>query len=246
MQASDPVFPAVITRHWEEEYQRGHVLVTQPSFRLMCRTDLEEGYDAMWLRMAQEDRIQITDDLAGRLRLQQHPVMSRDEFLSRIAHNELHWGHADQFFYLTTQAESALLNAKFPDYVRTLTAADEAIFTRLCAENNEDDLEIAGVEPDHHLVYGVFKNRQLVAAASAYPWETSRLMDIGVLTHPGYRKQGFASLAVRALSHAALQAGFTPQYRCQLNNEPSLALAEHSGFTPFAQWDFIIAGGNEA
>jgi len=41
------------------------------------------------------------------------------------------------------------------------------------------------------------------------------------------------------MSARALADGYEPQYRCQLDNEPSIALARAAGFTPFGTWDVI-------
>lgn len=240
-----PAFPAVITDHWDEEYRRGDVLTQSPVWRLMCRTDLEAGYDALWLRQHGNDRIHISAPLAQQLALTSAQPVSRDEFLSLVAQAGFSWQYADQFFYLTDTGEAAQKNAVIPDNIRILTEADRDIFDLFCAQNTEDDADTAGVELTHPRVTGVFADGQLVAAASACQWEDSPLQDIGVLTDPRYRRQGFARQALTALNRSILDAGLKPQYRCQTDNLSSLILAQQSGFTPFAQWDFLLSEDGE-
>jgi predicted GNAT family acetyltransferase len=60
-----------------------------------------------------------------------------------------------------------------------------------------------------------------------------------VITLPTYRGQGLAKATVRAISVRALSQGYEPQYRCQLGNAPSIALAESAGFVRFGTWDVI-------
>lgn len=87
---------------------------------------------------------------------------------------------------------------------------------------------------------GLFEKEKLVAIASAYPWDTSLLADMGILTHPHYRQQGYAKVLIKALSKFILNESYEPQYRCQLDNVSSLMLAKKAGFSPFAQLDFIL------
>ena len=45
---------------------------------------------------------------------------------------------------------------------------------------------------------------------------------------------------VRAISARAFELGFEPQYRCQIDNTASVALAKTSGFTLFGEWKVIL------
>jgi predicted GNAT family acetyltransferase len=88
-------------------------------------------------------------------------------------------------------------------------------------------------------VYGTFVDGRLVTAASMYLWQETQLADLGVITLPEFRGRGLARRTVRALSAHALSEGCEPQYRCQLDNESSIALARACGFTPFGTWDVM-------
>nr|WP_246414180.1 GNAT family N-acetyltransferase [Microbacterium thalassium] len=124
---------------------------------------------------------------------------------------------------------------------RPLSEADAAAFAAFCATAPEADLDAAFVELDHWLVYGAFESGDLAAVASMYPWRDTRLADVGVITLPSLRGRGIGRRIVRAIAADAVSRGYEPQYRCQLDNLASVALAESAGFRRFGFWDVVTA-----
>jgi RimJ/RimL family protein N-acetyltransferase len=108
----------------------------------------------------------------------------------------------------------------------------------------EQELDEAFVQIDHWLVFGTFVQGRLACIASMYPWRDIHLADLGVVTLPAYRGRGVARATVRALSATALQRGYEPQYRCQMDNVASAALAGSAGFERFGRWDVIDQSAN--
>jgi len=147
---------------------------------------------------------------------------------------------ADYVFYLPVSERGALRAEPHPS-TRQLTSDDEDAFGAFATAAPEDDLDEAFVELEHWLVFGTFVDGRLVAAASMYPWSDTQLADLGVITLPEYRGHGLARATVRAISDAAIGAGYEPQYRCQLDNAASIALARSAGFALFGEWN-VIAG----
>lgn len=91
--------------------------------------------------------------------------------------------------------------------------------------------------------FGSFEGDTLAAVGSAYPFGgDTRLADIGVVTLPAYRGQGRAKSVVHALARHALAEGYEPQYRCQLDNASSIALAGSAGFESIGTWDVPLPG----
>jgi predicted GNAT family acetyltransferase len=78
-----------------------------------------------------------------------------------------------------------------------------------------------------------------VSAASAYPWGGALLADLGVLTLQPFRGRGHARRVVRSISRHALDRGYEPQYRCQLDNQASVALARGAGLAMFGKWEVV-------
>ena len=146
---------------------------------------------------------------------------------------------ADHLFYLPVEERTATRSQRVTPVTRQLGEADADVFGVLCTEAPKEDLDEAFVELGHWLVFGTFVGDRLAAVASAYPWRGTRFADLGVVTLPGFRGRGCARATVQALSAAALEQGYEPQYRCQLRNAPSVALARSAGFQRFGTWDVI-------
>jgi len=152
----------------------------------------------------------------------------------------------DHIFYLPLDEQANLTSDAVQPTTRQLGPDDAVAFERFAAEAPDDDLDEAFVELDHWLVFGTFVDGRLVAAASMYPWAlttgASTLADLGVITLPEFRGQGKARATVRAMSARALELGYEPQYRCQLDNAASIALARKAGFALFGDWQVIVDG----
>jgi RimJ/RimL family protein N-acetyltransferase len=146
---------------------------------------------------------------------------------------------ADHLFYLPVDEHAVVCSEAVPEGTRELTDQDAELFARFTDAAPADEFDEAFVELDHWLVFGTFTEGRLVTAASMYLWQETRLADLGVITLPEYRGRGLARRTVRAMSARALAGGYEPQYRCQLDNEPSVALAAAAGFQRLGTWDVI-------
>ncbi len=144
----------------------------------------------------------------------------------------------DFLFYLPADAAAETGGARS---ARRLTAGDHAAFGIFHSSASEDDREDAFVELDHWAVFGCFDDDRLVSAASAILWNDSPVADLGVLTLADARGRGYARAAVHAINRYSRQQGYEPQYRCQLDNHASVALAKACGLTLFGKW---IVGTN--
>ena len=158
---------------------------------------------------------------------------------ARIERSGISLNDPDHLFYLTLDDQAVLRRESSGAETRQLTAADAALFEDFTSEAPEDDLDEAFVELDHWLVFGTFIDDKLVSAASMYPWSGTQLADLGVITLPAFRGRGLARVTVRAMSAEALRREYEPQYRCQLDNAASVALARAAGFTRWGTWEVI-------
>nr|WP_237387833.1 hypothetical protein [Xenorhabdus sp. Sc-CR9] len=95
------------------------------------------------------------------------------------------------------------------------------------------------MELDHWAVFGSFDRDRLVCSASMYPWDNAKIADLGVLTLAPFRCKGHARKVVRTISKFAHSQGYEPQYRCQLDNAASSALAKATGLTLFGKWELV-------
>jgi len=239
------MFSPVVTDYWHATFGGTRILSRSESFTVAVDPGLSEDRRVMMLTASGDGMVSavLTPSLADALGLPDpsdcaHPL-TESGFRRALTEAGVALHGADHVFYFSEAGRQALLEQSPHEHVRRLTQADAAIFSEFESSASEQDLDDAYVELDHWAVFGAFKQNRLVTAASMYPWGNARLADIGVLTLPPFRGQGNGRSVVRASSRYAVQQGYEPQYRCQLDNEASIALARASGFTHFGTWQVV-------
>ena len=241
------MFSPVVTDFWRTTFSGARTLSRGEDFTVAVDPGLSEDRRIMMLTTTGDGKVRavLTPVVADALGLAepQDPTrpLTEADFRRALADAGVSLHGADNVFYLSDGDRQAVLDEKPHDHVRQLTQADAAMFADFQSSASEQDLDDAYVELDHWAVFGAFAPNRLVTAASMYPWANARLADIGVLTLPPFRGQGHARAVVRASSRYAAQQGYEPQYRCQLDNEASVALAKASGFTHFGTWEVVSA-----
>ena len=118
-----------------------------------------------------------------------------------------------------------------PFTLRQLTEADAGLMSTLQAVNSPEDVDEAFVEVTHEIAFGCFHGEELVAAASGY--ERTGFLDLGVLTHPDYRKKGLGKAVVGATCNWANQKGIIAQYRHNALNTSSQNVATSLNFQKY-------------
>ncbi len=86
------------------------------------------------------------------------------------------------------------------------------------------------------LCCGVFADGRLVSCTDApdMPYMGGEVREIGINTHPDYRKRGYAADAVRRCIAEIIAGGRCPMWSTSVDNIPSRRLAEKVGFAEFA------------
>lgn len=146
---------------------------------------------------------------------------------------ELHG--ADNIYYFPQGSEAVEDRERI--LVRQLSANDHALFADFEERASEQDRDDAQVDLDDWAAFGVIVDDRLVSAASTYPFRGSMLADVGVLTLAEVRGKGHGRRLVHAAAHHARGLGYELQYRCQLDNAASKALAEAAGLRLFGRWE---------
>lgn len=147
---------------------------------------------------------------------------------------------ADCLYYYSQEEQEELKKEIQDRSCRQLTSTDAALFEAFTQANSEDDIDAAYVELSHEVVFACFDGDIMVAIASAYPWEGTKIMDLGVLTHVNHRGKGYAQRLVRTISQYVIQQGGELQYRCQWDNWRSIRLAQACGLRFFGRWRIAI------
>lgn len=232
------MFSALVTQHWIPDFP-GHAAGT--GVRVVIDASLGANRSVSLLTLG--DGLQIlalSPESASRLSLSDAECVDAARLAAGLAGAGIILNDPDHIFYLPVEDQPALRGASVPGATRRLTIDDEEAFARFAAQAPEVDLDEAFVELDHWLVFGTFVDGRLAAAASMYPWDDTRLADLGVITLPDFRGRGLGRATVRAISAQAIENGYEPQYRCQFDNTGSIALARSAGFAPFGDWQVIL------
>lgn len=246
------MFPPVVTDFWDSTFSGVRILSRGASFAVAVDPGLAGNRRVMLLATSGDGMVRavLTPSVADALGLSDSPDPSRplteSDFRRALAEAGVALHGADYVFYFSASDLRALVQENPQAHVRQLTAADAAIFAEFESSASHQDLDDAYVELSHWAVFGAFEQNRLVTAASMYPWGNARLADIGVLTLPEFRGRGHGRAVVRASARYAAQQGYEPQYRCQLDNEASIALAKASGFTHFGTWEVVSAADSSA
>ncbi|PPF43421.1 GNAT family N-acetyltransferase [Pseudoclavibacter sp. AY1F1] len=232
------VFSNLVTNRWLPSVLDARV---DDSVRVVVDPSLPESRSVALLRLeAGPMLLSLTPARASELALADGERIDDLSLRSVLDRAGLTLNSPDHLFYLTLDEQATLRGEALGDRTRQLTAADAHAFEELVAAAPDEDLEEAFVELDHWLVFGAFVGDKLASVVSMYPWNGTRLADLGVLTLPEFRGRGLGRETVRAAIAAAMSLGYEPQYRCQVDNVESVALARAAGFTPFGLWEVII------
>lgn len=231
-------FAKVVLDHWVAPFESAAPVHDGATFRMAINDAMTHGKRVQILSRPQRTCVLVTEavgKLPGVLESR-----SEDDFRKSIEAAGIKLNGADFLFFLPREAQRILVAEEPRAGVRRLTEADADAFKAFEAEIPAEDLDGAAVGIDDWMAYGAFENGVLVAVGSSYPVQDAALADIGVVTHPGFRRQGHARSIVHALARAALKAKHEPQYRCQLDNPSSAALARRLGFAALATWDIPL------
>ncbi|NJC21100.1 RimJ/RimL family protein N-acetyltransferase [Arthrobacter pigmenti] len=235
-----PDYPQPVIDFWQSRFPRENIQYDDGGFSVIVNPDLSDKLRVMVLRMPDGSATAaVTPEVLAGLHLS-GPSVPEEMFRNALASAGILLHSPDLYFHFPISALNDLLEEPDPPQVRQLSSADEATFTRFQSNAPGPDKDEAFVELDHWMVFGAFANGDLVSATSMYPWDGSRLADLGVLTLPAFRGRGYGRDVVRAISRQARRLGYETQYRCQRENEASARLAIASGLTLFGQWEVIV------
>ncbi|CAM3783059.1 GNAT family N-acetyltransferase [Xenorhabdus thuongxuanensis] len=237
-----PLFSKAITDFWQALLLGENTLYKDNVFTVATNTSLEQDNRVMVLETSNSRVMAVlAPELAEKADLYHQEKMSESIFRQKLNEANITLHGADYIFYFPETEKSQLLQENPDNMQRQLTEEkDGEVFSAFQASASEQDLDNAYVELDHWAVFGSFdEQNRLVSAASMYPWNDSQLADMGVLTLESFRSKGYARKVVRAISQYACAQGYEPQFRCQLDNPASAALAKAAGLTLFGKWEVI-------
>ncbi len=99
----------------------------------------------------------------------------------------------------------------------------------LCPPDDVNEVGLADLEHRFTIMHLEDGRRTPVACGAYTEWE-GILAQLGVLVAPEWRRRGVGTLAAAIAAHEALASGLTLQWRSDVSNKGSLALARSLGF----------------
>lgn len=234
-------FPQPILNYWHDLFAGDAVVAGGEASCIAVNSALDGKRRAMILEHAGGSIVAVlTPALADRIGVDRTRRMSIAALRERLAALGVRLHDPDYLFYLPETPKQGGAASPAAN-CRQLTPADREAFETFQAEASEQDLEDAYVELDHWAAFGSFEGDRLVSAASMYPWDNQRIADVGVLTLPAFRARGHARSVLQAINSFARCQGYEPQYRCQTDNDASVALARAAGLMLFGRWEVASA-----
>lgn len=116
---------------------------------------------------------------------------------------------------------------------RALSPEDLPALQRLAAACGPE-WEDSGITFESPLVFGRFVQGELVAAGTVER-TSQEILNVGIVTHPEHRAQGYGKEVVTALTSYGLERGGIMQYRTLESNVPSLRIARALGYQPYGR-----------
>ncbi len=215
--------------YWLAPFAQGRALLDNSSLRVVVHPDFGER-QKMWIlaRDGGPTLVAVVPEVAEALELESRPLADEADLRERLraAHMK---PHDPEPLFAIARAEAADMRAESDaPNIRRLTPEDADAFARFEERATQYDKEQAQVGLSDWVAFGAFDGEDLMAITSLFAWKTSRLQDIGILTLPEYRGRGVARALVRAACRYAYTQGWDLQYRCELDNVGSRALARAS------------------
>jgi GNAT superfamily N-acetyltransferase len=240
VEGSGKLFAEALTDFWDGPFSGSIAVIDDGSFAVFVNSGLSDDRRVTLLdTLDGRVRVALTPELAERISIGSYRALSESTFRQILNDAGIALHDADGVFYFSETAKRDVIRAPEESRVRQLTQQDAIVFAEFQSAATEQDLDDAYVELDHWAVFGSFEGDRLVSAGSMYPWGGAAIADIGVLTLPEFRGRGHARSVVRASSRYAYAHDHDPQYRCQLDNEGSIAVAAAAGLTPFGHWQVV-------
>ncbi|WP_340607857.1 GNAT family N-acetyltransferase [Xenorhabdus bharatensis] len=235
------LFSKTITDYWQSSLLNGEIIYSDDVLTVAIHANLSEEARVMVLETTDGQIISVmTPALAEKAGLYHQDEMSESIFRQKLHEAAITLHGADYIFYFSEEEKKKLLQEDIDSMLRQLMQKeDKEVFSAFQSAASEEDLDSAYVELEHWAVFGFFEQEGLICAASMYPWNDALIADMGVLTLEPFRGKGHARQVVRAISKHAYAQGYEPQYRCQIDNFASSALAKSVGLTLFGKWEMI-------
>jgi predicted GNAT family acetyltransferase len=221
---------------------QGSIIHLDEVFTLMSNPELDDAYKVMILEMTNKHTMAVATPLVtDYLKLRELEEYSITTFREALKKCEPKLHTPDYIYYLPYNQVPQTKDVEDGIVIRPLSIIlDKEVFSKFESQCSEEELDGAYVSLKHWRVYGAFDEDRLIGVTSMYLWDDTKLADLGVIVDIQYRERGIATRLVQAICLSVIDKGYVPQYRCQIDNKSSIALAEAVGFSLFGQWEVMV------
>jgi GNAT superfamily N-acetyltransferase len=229
-------FEQRIYRNWAAHFGCAPELTLQPGTTLLPEEKLRGEQEISLWYVDRHTFVRFDPALAGLFKTNQgtyaQAALTADALAASLGAKRIEARDRGLALYLQPEDLPACTPSA-PYSLRPLTLADAGALVGLKGHLTSVEVDEGFVEVDHLIAFGCFTGTQMVAAASGY--EMAGFLDLGVLTHAGFRRQGLGKAVVGALCAWAGEHGYLAQYRHDVNNTGSAQLAHSLNFKPYVQ-----------
>lgn len=156
------------------------------------------------------------------------PVPLRAEHISPVLGSHQIREIEDNILSYLFPPELPAVSMPRPFTFRQLTSQDADALAEMQAACQPDEVDEGEVSVEDEIGFGCFDGPRLAAVATGF--RLTGFMDIGVLTHPDYRRRGLGKTTVAILSRWCTEHDVIAQYRCRVDNVGSHNIAQALNF----------------
>ncbi|MFX0117255.1 MAG: GNAT family N-acetyltransferase [Candidatus Hodarchaeota archaeon] len=232
-----------IRKGWAEYFNCSPSDLDSPGTRIIPSRDFADSRMAIIWHIGKMAFVQIDPDFSESFsefieEIQDSMSISAADVCSSFCNWQITLDHTDYIYYLSPN-EFVPFTPEREYIVRQLSMKDKNLLDTLHSACPFDEVDNAYVHIDHELAFGAFFEQTLVAAASVYDWR-GITGDVGVLTHPGFRRKGLGKSVVSAICEREIANDRIVQYRAHVELISSWKIPEALGFKRYFKEETLL------
>jgi RimJ/RimL family protein N-acetyltransferase len=230
-----PATLAHLDEDWAANFDCGVADLHRPGVTFLRNGgDFATYAGAYLLRWGEACVFTAPDLLAGRVAERRHGL-SPDEVFHRSFLAALFGEAVDRIIgpAFRSVADSTDFRRVDPRATRLLSPGDDAALHRLAEAVEDEAWEHSGIHFNRPPNFGCYVSGELVSAGMLLA-AGERLRNVGIVTHPARRGQGYGRAVVSFMTAYALDGGGFGHCQTLLANAPSIAIARSLGYQQYA------------
>lgn len=225
-----------VHNYWSSIMMSGKIIYIDELFTLVINASLEESHQMMMLEMPNKHTLTVVSHrIAELLSLTTVNEFSEEIFRKLLTDNEVLIDTPVEVFYFSENEKIRLAKETVLSDIRQLIAIDRPYIEKFVEKLSKEELSVSEVDLESSFLFGAFEKGELVCVASGTSWFDSIFTDVRVITMQTHRELGIATNVVCALSQSVIAAEGELQFRCSINSDATLGLADALELTPFGK-----------